>query len=342
MLQDTSTRRTFLSQGAALLAAPALPAVVRGSTAAGAADAANENVLVVVQLAGGNDGLNTVVPFADDAYHRLRPGLRLEADAVYKLTDTVGLHPNLRPLLDLYGRGEMAVVQCVGYPGQDRSHFRAADVWHSARPECLDPTSGWIGRYLDRACGGGRRGASLGGVTPLAMRGERSTPVELAQPRGDLREGLRLVASAIRERSLARVYFVQFSGFDTHSNQRARHDRLMRDLGEAVGTFWADLSAQGNADRVMLLAFSEFGRAVAENAAGGTDHGAAGPVLLFGPRVNGGVHGTAPSLTDLNEGGLRHHVDLRSVYATILERWLGTPGAPILGRRFDLLPVVKS
>jgi len=163
-------------------------------------------------------------------------------------------------------------------------------------------------------------------------------PVELAQPRGELREGLRVVASAIRAGGPTRVYFVQFGGFDTHSNQRARHDSLMRHFGDAVGAFWADLSAQGKADRVILFAFSEFGRAVAENAAGGTDHGAAGPVLLFGPHVNGGVYGTAPSLTDLNDGGLRHHVDFRSVYATLLERWLGAPSAPILGQRFELLP----
>jgi uncharacterized protein (DUF1501 family) len=341
MRQNTPTRRTFLGQSAALLAAPAVPALFDQSLHTGSTGAADDNVLVVVQLTGGNDGLNTVVPFIDDDYHRLRPGLRLEAGGVHKLTDTVGLHPNLRPLLDPYGRGEMVVIQGVGYPGHDRSHFRAADAWHSARPEYPDPSSGWIGRYLDRASGG-IRGASLGGVTPLAMRGERCMPLELSHPRGELRAGLRVVASAIREGSPARVYFVQLGGFDTHSNQRARHGRLMRDFGEAVGAFRADLAAQGNADRVMMLAFSEFGRAVAENAAGGTDHGSAGPVLLFGPHVNGGVYGTAPSLTDLDAGGLRHHVDFRSVYATVLERWLAAPSAPILGRRFDLLPVVKS
>ena len=336
MLQDTSTRRTFLWQSAALLAAPSL---LGASPGAGRAGAAEEKVLVVVQLVGGNDGLNTVVPFADDAYHRLRPGIRHEASSVHKLNETAGLHPNLRPLLDLYGRGEMAVVQGVGYPGHDHSHFRANDAWHSARPECPAPSTGWLGRYLDGAYGG--RGASLGGVTPLAMKGERSAPVELPQPRRDLREGLRDIAAAIRDGSPARAYFVQLGGFDTHANQRPRHDRLMRDFGDAVGTFWAALSADGNAERVMMLAFSEFGRTVAENAGGGTDHGAAGPVLLFGPHVKGGVYGTAPSLTDLDDGGLRHHVDFRSVYATLLERWLGTPSAPILGRRFDLLPVVK-
>src|SRR5688500_3488147 len=163
MNQNTSTRRTFLCQGAALLAAPAVPVLLDQSVAAGAAGAAEDNILVVVQLAGGNDGLNTIVPFADDAYHRLRPGLRLEPSTVHPLTDTVGLHPNLRPLLDLFGRGEMAVVQGVGYPGQSRSHFRAADAWHSARPEYPDPSTGWIGRYLDRASGRGR-GMSLGCV----------------------------------------------------------------------------------------------------------------------------------------------------------------------------------
>src|SRR5215207_142486 len=111
MRQNTSTRRTFLCQSAALLAAPAVPGLLDQSTTTGAGGAADDNILVVVQLVGGNDGLNTVVPFADDAYHRLRPGLRLDAESVHKLNDTVGLHPNLRPLLDVYGRREMAVVQ---------------------------------------------------------------------------------------------------------------------------------------------------------------------------------------------------------------------------------------
>jgi uncharacterized protein (DUF1501 family) len=161
-------------------------------------------------------------------------------------------------------------------------------------------------------------------------------------PRGELGEGLRLVAAMIRGGLSTRVYYVHLGGFDTHANQRGRHDQLMQRFGEAVGAFWADLKAQKNDERVMMLTFSEFGRRVAQNASGGTDHGAAAPIFLFGPRVKGGIVGNNPSLTDLDNGDVKHQTDFRSVYATLLQQWLDTPSKPILGQQFKLLPVVKA
>jgi uncharacterized protein (DUF1501 family) len=99
---------------------------------------------------------------------------------------------------------------------------------------------------------------------------------------------------------------------------------------------------QGNFDRVMLLTFSEFGRRVAQNASAGTDHGAAAPLFLFGGALGGGLHGKHPSLTKLERGDLIHHTDFRSVYATLLEQWLKTPSAPVLGRNFRKLPLLRS
>src|SRR5256884_2399145 len=111
-------------------------------------------ILVVLQLAGGNDGLNTVVPFADDAYHRARPVLRHAPDAVLKIDDYLGLHPNLAALKKLYDQGMMSIVQGVGYPNPNRSHFRSMDIWHSAQPDKEVVTTGWLGRYFDNTCKG--------------------------------------------------------------------------------------------------------------------------------------------------------------------------------------------
>ena len=161
-------------------------------------------------------------------------------------------------------------------------------------------------------------------------------------PQGELGEGLRLVAAMIRGGLSTRVYYVHLGGFDTHANERGRHDQLMQRFAEAIGAFWADLKAQKNDERVMMMTFSEFGRRVAQNASGGTDHGAAAPMFLFGPRVKGGIVGDNPSLTDLQAGDIKHQTDFRSVYATLLQQWLDTPSKPILGQQFKLLPLVRA
>ncbi|MBV8782370.1 MAG: hypothetical protein JO353_13315, partial [Phycisphaerae bacterium] len=130
-------------------------------------------ILVVVQLSGGNDGLNTVIPYADDRYHNARSVIGHAANTVLKLDDYVGLHPNLAPFKELYDQGKMAVVQGVGYPNPNRSHFRSMDIWQSGRPDEDVVTTGWIGRYFDNACAGAdpKVGISIGETSPVAMHG---------------------------------------------------------------------------------------------------------------------------------------------------------------------------
>jgi uncharacterized protein (DUF1501 family) len=136
------------------------------------------------------------------------------------------------------------------------------------------------------------------------------------------------------------VYYVSQGGFDTHANQIPAHERLMSDLDAALSAFVADLKAQGNLGRVMVISFSEFGRRVAENASGGTDHGAAAPLIVLGGGVKPGLYGAYPSLTDLHDGDLKFSTDFRSVYATALERWLGVPSEVVLGKKYPLLPLI--
>jgi uncharacterized protein (DUF1501 family) len=169
----------------------------------------------------------------------------------------------------------------------------------------------------------------------VAMADEdRASPT--GYPDSELAAQLRLVARMIRSGMRTPIYYTAHDGFDTHAGQLARHSLLLSRLGGAVSAFFDDLAKSGEADRVVMLVFSEFGRRLVENASGGTDHGTAAPVFLVGPAVAVGVHGPNPNLVDLEDGDPRHAIDFRQVYATILEKWLACPADKVLGGRFAL------
>jgi uncharacterized protein (DUF1501 family) len=171
------SRRRFLQTSSLISLSPFVPSTLcRAARAASAAPDAR--VLVVIQLDGGNDGLNTVVPFADNNYGRLRPQLRIPDDRVLKLSDCVGLHPQMRGAKELYDDGRLVVVQNVGYPNPDRSHFRSMRIWQTASfDEATHDSYGWLGRAMDQ------RQASLttpdGADAALVYVGEGEMPVSL-------------------------------------------------------------------------------------------------------------------------------------------------------------------
>lgn len=369
----------------------------------------DEHILVVIQMGGGNDGLNTVVPFSEEAYYRVRPTLAVPANNVLKVTDTLGLHPGLAKAKTLYDKGAMAVIQGVGYPNPSRSHFKSMEIWHTADPEGRVVRYGWVGRYFDSKCPVCEQptaGVNVGSSLPLAMQAESGQGVTLETPEtfqwmpslngigeqeqvelfrllnapapnelgtidflrhtamnayvsservraavGMYKGGveypntrfaysMKLIAQMVAGNLPTKVYYAHIAGFDTHAAQRGAHDRLLTDLASGVEAFYRDLEAQGNADRVVVLAFSEFGRRVAENGSAGTDHGTAAPMFIFGKPIKGGLYGQHPSLTDLTDGDLRHGIDFRSVYATVLDKWLGADPAKILGAPFDRVPFI--
>jgi uncharacterized protein (DUF1501 family) len=156
-----------------------------------------------------------------------------------------------------------------------------------------------------------------------------------------LARGLKLIGQLIKSGLGTSIYYTRISGFDTHANQRDTHAILLREVGESLKAFLDDINQIGEAARVLVVVFSEFGRRLGENASGGTDHGTAAPVFLLGPGVNPGVHGPYPNLDDLTDGDPRHAVDFRRIYATILDQWLGCPSQAILGERFAHLPVLR-
>ncbi len=168
-------RRSFLRRalrGSSLIAAgPLVPGFLAAS--ARAAVPGGDTILVVLELTGGNDGLNTVVPYADDLYHRARPTLRLSKEQVVRVDDEIGLNPGLRGLEKFLSNGQLAIVQGVGYPNPDRSHFESMDVWQSADPR-REAGTGWLGRCLGdlRVEPGKVPGVHAGTeALPLALRG---------------------------------------------------------------------------------------------------------------------------------------------------------------------------
>jgi uncharacterized protein (DUF1501 family) len=360
-------------------------------------------VLIVIQLDGGNDGINTVVPFGDDGYGRNRDTLRLDVARLHKINDLVGLHPQMRAAKELYDDGRLTIVQGVGYPNPNRSHFESMRIWQTARLDKEDYQGyGWLGRALDLHASNndGNAAAKPGAIyagpeeVPVALWGRRSEAISLAglsdmklpfaanqlvpkaavaeseqagldlfitrqlvssyaaaeqfqeqigsatstlapnYPSTRLAANLQLIAQLIKSGSQARVFYTQQTGYDTHAAQLYTHSQLLNEFSSALKVFLDDLQGAGLEDRVIALAFSEFGRRVKENSSQGTDHGAAGPVFVAGRKTVGGLVGETPSLSDLDEGDLKMNVDMREIYAAVLEDWLGVDAASVLGGTF--------
>ena len=414
------TLPAFLSRTMDSLHAQADGALVQGVTGR------DGNILVVLQLAGGNDGLNTVIPIGNDEYRKARPTLGLPDPSILRIDPQTGLHPSLSGLASAYQDGHLAIVQGVGYPNPNRSHFRSTEIWATGVDSDKSSTTGWIGRYFDNACSGcdasvgiamasqlpqsftantpkgvlfqggggakkktskkkgvgavdadgsmmameddddsGEAGGSIGMLNGPGNLGHLSaldflertemdakvSQQEIAKasakaknsvpyPGSRLGQNFAMVSRLIAGGMPTRIYYLSLGGFDTHTQQAGAHERLLKDMGDSVAAFLADLKAQGNLGRVSLMTFSEFGRRVKENASGGTDHGAAAPLFLAGGGVKAGLLGQMPSLApqDLWDGDVKYNTDFRSVYATILEKHLGVKSEPILRKSFPLLP----
>jgi uncharacterized protein (DUF1501 family) len=362
--------------------------------------------LVVIQLAGGNDGLNTIVPYGSDLYYQDRPHIAVPAKSVLPIDKTVGFNPNLQGLKTLYDQGKVAILQGVGYANPDRSHFRSTQIWETGDPAGLTST-GWLGRYLDITLADDDnplKALALGPMVPQTLLAQRTAvpSIESVQtfrfllnrqdagpildayrtmyggttsnlppyiglvrkveanadqsvkdlqsvsttykpsiqyPQNPLARELQLVAQIISSGLGTRIFHVTLGGFDDHAAEVYTHATLLKDLGDSLAAFYQDLAAQGKADQVLTMTFSEFGRRVKENAGLGTDHGTAAPLFVVGTKIKGGMYGDDPILSTLDDNGdLKYTIDFRSVYGTILDHWMNGDSRSVLGGSFERLP----
>lgn len=185
-MKDALTRRDFLKTSAIFSACGIAPQFLARTAhaATGSAGLPEDRILVVVQLGGGNDGLNTVVPYEDDAYARVRPTLRLEDKDLITLDGNFALNAGADGLADLYNDGQLAIVHGVGYPNPDRSHFRSMEIWHTASDADHYSSTGWIGRYFDQECQGApaHTGVAIGTERPQAFDGKSGIGVAFTEP----------------------------------------------------------------------------------------------------------------------------------------------------------------
>jgi len=417
-----NARRDLLRQVAARVAGiPSLAPLSLGPTVVEATDAnplatsslqnASNKTLVVIQLMGGNDGLNTVVPYGQKEYLQYRPTIGLQSTEILPINGDIALNSQMSGIMNLYNSNKVAIIQGVSYPHPNLSHYQATAIWESAAPD-LPFSNGWLGRYMDVAnqLGTPATAVNLQDLVPQALLGVTAQPLsfssaqrfkvnpltkndtssqsvmqqllndsacnscgeynalvnqmmqsgldamsasaviqaaansytpQVTYPTNDFSNRLKLAAGIIVSSLNPKIVYVTLGGFDTHGNQRATQNALLKQLSDGVSAFYNDLAAQGRENNTLMMTFSEFGRRVKENGSRGTDHGTALPQFMLGGKVSPGLYGTTPSLSSLDtSGNLLGNIDFRQTYATVLEDWFGIQQTQVLGSSFTKLTVV--
>ena len=392
-------RRQFIQTSGLATAAMMIPNFLKAQENKVLSD--SDKVLIVIQLTGGNDGLNTVVPYENDLYYNARPKIAIQKNEVLKLNSELGLNPAMQGFKNLFDEGRLCLINNVGYPEPDRSHFRSMDIWQTASNSNEYKTTGWLGRYLDEKCNTCNQPTQvleIDDTLSLALKGKNAKGLSMKDPKrlygttldtyinqlskqhvvGDhehdnaeylyktlaetvssaayiyqtskvyksattypnhqFGKSMKTIAELITSGVNTNVYYVSLGSFDTHFNQQKRQADLLQQLSETVKVFMDDLKVSGKQDNVLLMTFSEFGRRVSENASGGTDHGTANQIFLFGNKLKQkGIYNEAPNLSDLDDGDLKFSVDFKNVYSTILKKWLNTDEQSILGNKYQYL-----
>ncbi len=393
-------RKEFLQIGSLATASLMMPKFLKAFDGKTMVPPGNK-VLVVLQFSGGNDGLNTVIPVRNDIYYKSRPKLGIEKDKALSLTDEVGINPALQVFKGFFDDGNLGIINSVGYPNPDRSHFRSMDIWQSGSDSDKYVYTGWLGRYLDAQCsdcGKPTQALEVDDILSLALKGENNKglavkdpkrlyntshekyfkdinashekgeetvdylyktlsetlssadyifqqsklhPTSTVYPATELGKNLKTISSLILSDINTKVYYVSLGSFDTHVNQENQQKRLFTQLNDAMASFVKDLKDNNRFQDVMVMTFSEFGRRVSQNASGGTDHGTANNMFFIsGGLKQKGLLNAMPDLNDLNDGDLKHTVDFKNVYATVLNKWLGADDKEILGKQYDYMKFI--
>ena len=355
--------------------------------------------LVILQLSGGNDGLNSIIPFTNDIYYRSRSTIAIAKNNVLKCTDELGFHESLLPLKQLYDEGYVSIINNVGYPNPNRSHFRATDIWQTASGSEQYLQSGWIGRYLDENAKKSHQAIEMDDSLSLALKGEflnglavknprtlfrtsqdpyfkkvlnhyndshlsehnlgylyksmisahssakyifettRTSSSNQKYPNNDFGRQLKTIAEFINSGIETKVYYSSLDGFDTHANQVNTQKRLLKNYADGVFALVEDLKQNNTFKDTLILTFSEFGRRVKQNAGNGTDHGSANNVFIIGEHLKKpGFYNNLANLQDLDDNGdIKFEIDFRTIYATVLSKWLEVNDNKILNSSFKKL-----
>jgi len=379
------TRRDFLKTtlGASTLMslASAEPNRVEGAPPSNRGQDARDTILVVVQLSGGNDGLNTVVPYADDEYARNRPTLRLPPKDVHKIDSYLGFHPRMGAFARLYKEGHLSILHGVGYPNSDRDHDGAMRNWHTAEPEDPNCQTGWLGRAADSVWNTSQKDtpAVFVGpiVQPFGLRAEHVIVPSIQSP-GDLTldsrasrpriAGLEPAMLDAKDKNDGLLHFVRQCTAKAHANSR----RVEAAIKAAGGAEYPAFRLAGTLRTVARLIRADVGIRIFFTELGGGGIGGFDNhanqlgnhcallgqlseslaafvddlekdklVFLAGGKLKGGRIGSHPSLTDLDNGAMKFHTDFRQVYATVLDRWLGFDSQPVLGKQYQPLDILN-
>lgn len=358
--------------------------------------------LVIIQLSGGNDGLNTLVPFNNDMYIKNRSSIAKKKSQLLSVTDELGFHESLKDFKTLYDNGYVSVMHSVGYPNPSRSHFRSTDIWHSASASDEYLQTGWVGRYLEKVSKNPLGAIEVDDTLSLLMKGEdingiatkdaklfyrttqdsyfsnvlgQHSDTHLSEhnlgylfktalnakssaeylyektktyesaagyPKNAFGKQLKTISEFINSGLETQVYYASLGGFDTHANQVNAQKRLLDVYSKGIAAFMKDLKDTGALKDTVVLTFSEFGRRLKQNAANGTDHGAANLVFLMGDDLkHKGMYNKPANLVDLDANGdIKYEVDFRDIYASLLKEWLQTEPSQILNGNFKTLGLV--
>lgn len=390
-------RRDFLRTSIFASGAFMVPSFLKGMESLVLENTNGYKYLVIVQLSGGNDGLNTVIPHRNDIYHQLRPSIRREH--VLELDEDLGFNSKCEGLHRLYQNGELLVINNVGYPNPNRSHFRSTDIWHSGSGSNEYLHTGWVGRYLDANCQSAYQAIEHNNELSLILKGRNLKGIAMTDPQqlfsitkepyfsrineqtehmmldednqgylyktlietynsaayifenssvatsstefpnNAFGKNLKGITNLINSGLNSRVFYTSLGGFDTHANQVGSQENLLKTYSESMEAIVKELKRTGRFKDTLIMTFSEFGRRVKENGSKGTDHGAANNVFVIsGGLKTAGIYNPGPNLSNLDDNGdILFEIDFRSVYATILDKWLNVNDQRILNKNFSKL-----
>ena len=382
-------RRDFLKYTSLFTAGSLYPNVFAQNTLPGIKGIQGRR-LILVELKGGNDGLNTLVPFKNEDYKRVRKNLHLGAKDVNPIDKQLGLglNKNLSFLTSQFKSKDLAVFHSVGYDNPNKSHFRSIDIWHTAVKSNETSTQGWISKALESNIGNNAasKGIILGDSNLGPLRGthqkilvvdnlkqmlrsqklfnesdldgnralqhilsvegqvleqlkslDGKVDFEKSKDRG-LKKNVNTLLQLVKADPKIPFYKLTHGGFDTHINQKQKHANLLKTFDEGMKALVDGLKELGQYENTLILTYSEFGRRPMENGSGGTDHGTANCHFAMGGKVKGKIYHGADgkgnggkkglggydlaSIKSTNEN-LKHKMDFKSIYQTVLDKWWG-------------------